>query len=396
MKNILIGILCLCLLLSMAGCANIHNSTQGTDVTTDHTNSTGDVHVAQKPMVAVSVPVITESETATDGTVIFNHTYQNISLVVPDPNVADKVILDFLNRTDINEYAESIRFNAEQAYNEGIITFSPYLAQITYDPVRIDHGVLSMYGCYATYSGAAHAEYIYRSVNYDLVTGSVLLLENIFSNLANPDLICQLVLDDLTAQKESSEESLFAGFETTVNDLFDSNFLQNTNWFFSNTGLCFFFSPYEIGPFSSGDIVAEIPYSKLTGILNDAYFPAERETVFGVIKAETFDETALDGFSQLAEVIINKDSEKVLLYTDTSVYDIRIEAGAWSADGTVFTPNQTVFAAYRLTPGDAIMIDSSLSNTLPTLRLSCTAKDKTVSYMIGFNVTENKVTLTQR
>lgn len=402
MKKRVIYILVTCLLLSLAGCkaqpGTAPNITQTNDAITESSNSettvsTEDVPVQQQPMVAVSVPVITQTEKAEDGTELFTYKYQNISLIVPDPEVADKVIVDFLNRTDIHEDIEQIFSLSKQAYADKSIPFTTYWVQNTYDPMRIDHGVLSLYGNYAAYSGGAHGTYTYKSVNYDLVTGSALFLGDILTEAATSDQLCQLVLTSLSAQKEDAQ--LFEGFESIVTNLFSQNFLQNDDWFFSNTGLCFFFSPYEIGPFSSGDIVAEIPYASLTGLLNDAYFPAERESAHGVVQAEVFDETALDRFTQFAEVVLAEGSNKTLLYTDKSLYDIRVETGTWSANGSTFTPDHTVLAAYSLTPGDAIMIDAVLSNTLPTLRLSYTTGEDTVISYIGFDATANAVILSE-
>lgn len=399
MKRLFALILAICLLCTLASCktdpaASTGSTTTSPEASTQDINAPEtDVTVQQQPMVAVAVPVVTESAAADDGTVLFNQTFQNISLIVPDPEVADKIIVDFLNRTDVNDDAEYIRSLSEEIYSDGITPYYPFWAQIAYDPMRIDRGVLSLYGSYATYTGGAHGLYNFKAVTYDLVTGEILSLRDILNETTTSDNICQLVLDSLTAQKE--EERLFEGFESTVTELFNNGFQQNTDWFFSNTGLCFFFSPYEIGPFSSGDIVAEIPYSKLTVILNDAYFPAERETALGTVQAEVFDETALDRFTQFAEVVLEEGSDKILLHTDKSVYDVRIETGTWSADGSIFTPSHTVLAAYSLTPGDAIMIDSPLNSTLPTLRLSYTTGNQTVCFFISLDTAENTVTLTE-
>lgn len=400
MRRIIPIILVFCLLTGLAGCSFLKDTTYGNETAStgnttqndqDDTTSGSNITVQQLPMVAVAVPVVTKSETAEDGTVLFNSTFQNISLIVPDPEVADKIIIDFLNRTDVHTSNDSILSLAKSIYTDGAESFTPYWAQITYEPMRLDKGVLGMFGSYASYTGAAHAEVLCRSVNYDMVTGKVLSLSDILTDTATSSDICQLVLDSLTAQKE--EKGLYEGFETTVKDFFGNSTLSNADWFFSDTGLCFFFSPYEIAPYSCGAIIAEIPYSSLVGIMNDTYFPAERETAFGSVQAEVFDEATLDRFTQFAEVVLEEGSDKILLYTDKSVYDVRVETGTWSSDGSTFTPDHTVLAAYSLTPGDAIMIDSPLNNTLPTLRLSYNTNGETVRFYVTVNRSENTVSL---
>ena len=385
MRKILIMILAICLLLSLAGCTTPANKTQGStssstsaEPTAEDTTvaSDADASVEQMPMVSVAVPVITQTEEAHDGTVIFNYTFQNISLIVPDPEVADKVIVDFLNRIDqTSSNAEAIRSAAQNNYTTGA-SWNPYLCQITYDPMRVDYGVLSMFGSYASYSGTPHPETSYVSANYDLVTGELLSLDDILTEDASADTLYQSVVDALTLLKE--ENYLYEGFEETVNDRFSKGLAHDDAWYFSQDGLCFYFSPYEIAPYSSGVIIAEVPYDQLTGILNDAYFPAERETAAGSVDVEIFDENDLEKFTQFAEIVLAEGSDKILLHTDKSVYDIRIETGSWSSDGSTFTPEHTVFAAYSLTPGDAIMVESQFKDTLPTLRLCYTTNGKTV------------------
>lgn len=401
MKKALITILTLSMICSLLGCYSLPADTSGADTQSTHPSTQADqqtdgatepdITVRQQEMAAVSSPFFTKTTFAADETAIFRQTVQNIALIVPEPEAANKIIVDFLDRTDIDEQAAAVAVSAEQAYNSAPQAFSPYWASLTYEPVRIDSGVLSMFGAYAAYTGAAHAEYIFKSVSYDLTSGDVLTLEKILSQPNSIDSITQLTLDALEPQKDAKQ--LFDGYENTVLDHFAKGAEQITDWYFSNTGLCFFFSPYEIGPFSSGQIVAQIPYSKLAGIMNDAYFPAERETAAGGIQAELFDDAALDRFTQFADVTLNDGGKKILLSTDGLVYDIRIETGTWSANGASFTPEHTVFAAYSLTPGDGVMVDAPFTATLPNIRLSYTTNDQTVYYYI--TATDTTVTLTQ-
>lgn len=385
MKKIMIGSLIALLLLSVSACKDPVQTTQdstgtstveSTQVTHDTTPIVTDTVTQQLPLYAVSVPVLTESDTAEDGTVLFNQIYQNISLIVPDPEVADKIIVDFLNRTDMRDSAASIRSEAEVAYADDPQHWSAYLSQFTYDPMRIDAGILSMFGSNVSYNGAVHAGAVYHSVSYDLVTGEVLKLADILTESAANDALCKeavKVLDDL-----AEEKALYEGYDGIVKDLFALDLPMNESWYFSNYGLCFYFEPYEIAPYSSGPIIAEIPYDRLPGILTDAYFPAEQQTSAGSINAELFNETALERFTQFSEVIIDQGGCKILIHTDSLVYNIRLETGSWSSDGDLFIPEHTVFAAYTLSVGDAIMVESDIPDTMPTLRLSYSANDTTV------------------
>lgn len=369
MKNFLVYILCVCMFLIFAGCAkpaeNFQSvSTEGTEQMPDTqpTSTIQDTEIQQKPMVAVSVPITTETETAQDGTSIFNYTYQNISLTVPDPGVADKVIVDFLNRVDqFSGQAETIRTAAKADYRPGE-SWNPYLCQIIYEPVRIDNSVLSLFGSYAGYSGSSHPETTYQSVSYDLVTGEELTLSNVITPETDLDTLCQKIVDIL---REQNNNSLYPGFEATVKDRFTHGLSTDRSWYLSSAGLCFYFSPYEIAPYSAGVITAEIPYHQLTGILDDAYFPAEQEEAVGSVSIQNFKNDTLENFSQFAEVTLSEEREKILLYTDKSVYDIRLHASTGDSDSNAM---YCIFAAYGLTPGDAIIVQPEKVPLLLTYR----------------------------
>ena len=389
MKNFIVCVLLLSICITLASCANT-SSSQSTPAATTNTTTqettladTQPVIIApteQMPMISVALPVQTHSVTHDNGTVLFQNIYQDISLIVPDPEVANQIILDFLNRTDMTESANQLTEQAKADYSESLEYWSPYLSRITYDPVRLDSSIMSMYGSYVSYSGAAHAEATYRSVTYDLLTGSVLSLDDILTDSVVSEDIYKLVLENI-----KNDTSLYNDYENTVKSRFQKSFSSEKDWYLSDIGLCFFFSPYEIAPYSSGAIIATIPYENLTGILEDAYFPAERITVSGNIFTSAFQEEDLEDYTQIAEVILDPEGEKLILHTDDAVYDVRIEVGSWSADGSVYTPTNAIYAGYRLTPGDAIMINAHLNETLPTLRLSYTTESATTSKFISWN-----------
>lgn len=401
MKKIILLIICTCLVLQLTACAipagpATENSSSLADIpTTVNTPSETasetpetDSFLPQVPLVAVSLPVVTESATASDGTVIFNYTFQNISLIAPDADVADQIIIDFLNRIDSTRaVAEEIHDLASQAYH-GQELWNPYLCMITFAPKRTDAGVLSLFGTQAAYYGSPHPETVYSAVNYDLVTGTPLTLGDILPDTATTDVLLEQVLNNLKMKK--SELYLYEGFEQTVRSHFASSNLQNS-WYFTPTGLCFYFAPYEIAPYSSGVIEAEISYDMLAGILNDAYFPAELDTPKGNLSVDNFNDSDLEDYSRFAEIVLDTEGQKILLHTDHIVQNIRIESGSWSSTGSFFTPQHTVFSASTLVAGDALMIEAQLSLT-PQLRLSYESDGITVSIYIIKN-SDGSVTL---
>lgn len=387
MKPYIAFFLIFSMLLSLAACdlplkPAEDSTTSPTEAFTppESTNSTTEPEpvLPRTPLITVSLPVITESSTTDDGTVLFNYTFQNISLVTPDADVADLVIIDFLNRIDATRAsAESIHSMALSAYR-GQTTWTPYLCMISYTPKRIDSGVLSMFGTQASYYGSPHPETVYSALNYDLVTGTALTLGDILSEGDFIDILLQFTLEALEEQKERSY--LYSGYEQTVASLFSGSSLQNS-WFFSPEGLCFYFVPYEIAPYASGVITAEIPYEKLPGILKDAFFPSERDIAAGEVSVSLFKTADLEIYSRFSEVVLTPDSDKLLLHTDETVRNLVIETGTWSSSGSFFTAQHSVFAASSLSSGDAVMIETKLSHT-PTLRLQYDTDDQHVSMYI--------------
>ncbi len=401
MKKFAAIICCISIMLTLIACSvnnpykdytsSTKNPSESTAANDETTDATSNQPVKQLPMFAVSVPTVTQEEKADDGSVLFRYTYQNISLVGPEPEVADKIILDFLNRIDATAAnADAIRTAAKSVYQAGN-NWNPYLCQITFDPMRIDTSVISFFGSYANYSGTPHPETTFPSMTYDLLTGNTLKLGDILTQMESSDPLYNAVISALNAQKD--EKQLYDGFEATVKERFSKDITNDDDWYLSQEGLCFYFSPYEVAPYSSGIVVAQIPYSSLAGILDDAYFPAEEDASFGVVKADVFNESDLDKFTQFSEVVL-VDGAKILLHTDKSVYDIRITKGSWSANGTVFTPEHTVFAAYTLTPGDAVMVESEFSGTLPSLQLTYRSNSGSVCKYISFSTQSNSVILT--
>lgn len=359
MKKIIALLLTAVLLSGLVGCGKetvqwdptykIPTSTQDTSPT--------DMQPQQLPMVCVSLPVVTQDYCADDGAVIYKHTNQNISLIVPDPEVADKVILDFLNRTDLQDTVDSVYSSATGAYTDAIMSKAlPYWTQITYSPTRIDSGVLSLFGSFVQYSGGAHPMESAKTVNYDLVTGNTLSLTDILTENSDTDTLCLLVLKALESYQNEMSFTLYDGYEATVTELFKKPLEEITNWYLTSEGLSFAFSPYEIGAYTYGIIPASIPYADLTGILRDAYFPTERDITSGTVNAEIFDAEKLDNLTQFAEVVIDQAEQAILLTSGSMLYNVQIMTGHWNDGKTDFIIEHTVLRASSLTPGDGIMV----------------------------------------
>ena len=156
------------------------------------------------------------------------------------------------------------------------------------------------------------------------------------------------------AQYEA-DEVLFPDYAQLIADMFSTN-RPVENWYFAPDGLCFFFNPYEIAPYSAGLIVSKVPYDTLSGLLKDAYFPAEAVSFAGTPKVVDFNQANTEEINNFAELILDTDGKEVLLYAEGTLLNVRIETGTWSEGSKEFTSTATVFAASSISKGDAVLI----------------------------------------
>lgn len=346
---LLIQLCCGCVAAPQSTAPSIGNTTP--IVSTDPTASTTEHEVSQLPMVAISLPVFTNTRYADDGTAMVQQKYQDIALTIPDADVADSVIIDFLNRTNQNEATiEELYASAMMAYTNAA-NWSPYLLQTTYAPKRIDLGILSLFGENVIFTGNSHPETNYTAVTYDLTTGVSLTTADILVNSSSMHQLTNLVINTLESMRD--ETMLYDGYEETVK----SALPYSQNWYFTEQGLVFFFSPYEIGPYASGVITAELPYEQLPEILQDAYFPAEKDTASGILLATPFNVDAANTLSQSTEIICQNAQHQIILQTDTSLADLKIIM-------TDDYSHHTIFATATLTPGDGVILHMSTDDSL--------------------------------
>lgn len=317
-------------------------------------SETVELPVFSVPMITVSVPLVTDEVTDEDGTVIFRSTKQNMQLVMPDPEVADRIILDFLNRVDaIAADSADILAQAQSAYS-GQSNWTPYLSSITYEPMRVDQCVISLYGSNVRYSGAAHAATNSCAANYNVITGDVLTLGSIIVDSGSIDELCSLVTAQL--QTVAEEKYLRQGFEETVKQRFSTDESFDENWYFSSDGLCFYFDPYAIAPYASGVITAEIPYSDLIGVIDDSFFPPEQEGAIGTIYVENAENVDVTTFTRISEIVLKPEASMYVLYTDGAVQNVRILLNDAQLGGGC-----TIFGAQSLSKSDAIIIQAEVN-----------------------------------
>ena len=223
------------------------------------------------------------------------------------------------------------------------------------------------------FSGANHPERTCVSASYDMQTGDVLTLASIMHKDASIDDLCKLVLERLDELAEG--DYLYENYKSTVNERFKMDTSTDEAWYFTQTGLCFYFAPYEIAPYASGVITVEIPYEKLKTILHEDYLQESRNVPSGTITVGPFDVDNQNQFSHIAEVIVNAGGNMYTAQTSGYVQDVRIILNDR-------TSNYTVFAANVLSVGDAVIIQTD-DATRPQLKISYKTGNQTVTTPVG-------------
>lgn len=359
MKRILALILCLTLFL-LPACAQKAEGqvTLPPTVPIVATESTTEaLPETMTAMAAVSVPLTTDHFTLDDGTELFSYSYQHMNLIFPDAAVADKVTLEFLNRVDTTHAESENILNMAKADCIENDQWIPYFYRVIYNPKRIDLGVMSLFGMQNSYSGGMHGNISCIAANYDMTTGDVLTFGSIMHENAQKEDFIEIVISYL---KEHAEEYyLYEDFETAVRQRLSGDENQYEDFFFTTTGLNFFFSPYEIAPYSSGIITVEIPYSDLPGMIYDGYFPPERQIIDGTIKTGLFSETDMEKFNNMAEIILPDSEELHVLYPAGPVENISVTV----LGDKKTLPDYTVFMAFEMADKDAVVLHLPVSQT---------------------------------
>ena len=188
------------------------------------------------------------------------------------------------------------------------------------------------------------------------------------------------------------------GYEETVKEHFNLDSSSSACWYFADSGMHFYFSPYEIAPYSVGDIDIEIPYEELQGVLKEAYFPQAAPVYGDSFSISAAEEGQIDEaqFAQALSVELDENGTKVAIFSGSAIYDIRVEQGRWDDNGQPMAASQVVFAANRLTAQDLILISSNISGEQPNLRLTLQSEAaESRSYFIRQNDENGSISLTE-
>ena len=396
MKNIMSFMICICLALQLTGCTfrpakqtppPIAPQTTSADEESRITN-TADI---SDTMHSIGLYPMKESIASKDSTPLFSLTYQDIALTLHNDVLEEKIIDDLCARSEpLLKEADEIKTQAQQDCLK--TEYCPeYFVDISYTPTRFDGSVLSLFRNTTSYYGGAHPAIVTSSVTYDLRSGEALYLDEVLSSDCTSDDLYQLIVRNL----DSQSDDLYYDYVDAVGDRFTGELHSLQNWYFSRSGLCFHFAPYEIAPYSSGTIIAELPYSSLTGVIKEQYFPQKTPEATGSMYANTYAESDKERFNFIADIPLCASGKDILLFPDATVTDLRIETGYRYSDTGQYIATNTIFAANAVTVGDAMHLTADIHNPDSLLRLVYHSNQQEYSAFISYDDTINSVILTK-
>lgn len=375
MKRLAAFVLCLCLLAVLFGCDTHSTPAETTAPTetaapTETTAPTEPEAPAERSLCAISLPREFRYTTA-DYWNVMTASYPRPSLLHGNEAAAAAVVADLQHRVaQAQAEGDSVLSLAQDAYAATGVA-PDYSYEMLCDVKRFDEKLLSMLTVCRSYTGGAHGGHITEAVTYDLTTGTLLNLSDVLTGDISS--VTPLLLDQL-----SKEDGLYPSYEADALDILNREG-GPSNWYLSETGLAFFFDPYEIAPYATGTVIAEIPYAKLNGILNERFYPTQKEYADGMMNAILYADADLTSIERCAELVTEPEGTEILLYPSGTVTDLRIDQGYWDMDGICFFADSTVFASPQLSSGDAIMVTTMVPEIMPNLRIQYTANGETVT-----------------
>lgn len=213
---------------------------------------------------APAVIVKASNVTVTDKNIKENNEAITVDLKIP-------VIKGLKNKsieTKINNifYNDAIKFKAplekqakadlKSSKKDKTYHFNKYSAVTVYKVRYNKNNILSITVVYGQYTGGANGLDVQRSYNFDLNTGKVIPLANVFDkNFDYKKVISAEVLSQMKANSENFFSDAIKSFKGIKTD---------QPYYIENGNVVVYYGPFEIAPHSTGTPEFKVPFSKLS------------------------------------------------------------------------------------------------------------------------------------
>ena len=203
---------------------------------------------------------ITEDYTADDAAVVFHYEADRFTVTNSGNPEAAKRVMDFLEKrtTDVAVMAKDAEVFYEDSREKENINFYEQDYEENYSAVQVN-GYLSVIAGAGGYLGGAHGFYNEVAWVFD-PDGNRVRLEDLFRDV---DAVQAVVVEELKAQIEEMDHTLFYDKETYEPFLKDLFCEENDTWYLSENGIEIIANQYMIAPYVSGTIYFTIPYDSV-------------------------------------------------------------------------------------------------------------------------------------
>ncbi|MEA5038950.1 MAG: DUF3298 and DUF4163 domain-containing protein [Clostridiaceae bacterium] len=276
-KPIRVLALLLCALMLLALCACKHTETPPTDDPGSENPDDPSVPVGPgTPDVPSEGP---QPVTCTDQTLEKtlsddqNNELISLKLTVPMPEgltAAQQYYTDWLNDT---EYYCSLEQEDAAALRDTMLQmggiFVPYTYEASYELLRNDGVLLSVYRDYYTNTGGVHPNISTMAETFVVDSGARLVLDDVFTVPADQYLsrLKELILPMMDAKEQQFGDTLYMdGVRDTLMEIYDPQ-----NFALTDDSLLVFFPTYALASYAAGIQEFYIPLSDLSDILNSSW-----------------------------------------------------------------------------------------------------------------------------
>ncbi|MCH5250988.1 MAG: DUF3298 and DUF4163 domain-containing protein [Lachnospiraceae bacterium] len=218
--------------------------------------------------VSIETKSFEDKETAEDGTLIYERSYDVPTVTIAGNEAAsEKINADLQSRIDAFTASEQMKNDAREFYEVAAkedFTFMEYVDSLGFGAARADTNVISFVITTYSFTGGAHGLEQTFGINYDAVTGELID----FADLSDdPDKFYNDTLEynKELAQTDEYKERMFEA-DFLEEDALENVLYADKKWYLSDEGLVFISNPYELGPYAAGIIEFTIPYSELSGM----------------------------------------------------------------------------------------------------------------------------------
>ena len=267
--------------ISNEGGSGEHGDSSFVDGSTENTSAGDDLAEDDAPEVSelslplISIESINVQRYTEDGeTMLVEITRDNMALSGDGYEKAAETVkkMFYCTEEELSTQADDLVEMAMDQYmgtSDQYGWFTPYGSSTSYEVTRLDANVLSVKVSSYDYEGGAHGYGAEWGATIDLRNGAELALSQLAGDARGfMNKVLEVVLEDLSGRQE--EEELFDAYESYV-----EQHIEDTSWYLDVAGIVLVYTPYEIGPYSSGNIAVLVPYEEVAEYMKAEYLPTQ-------------------------------------------------------------------------------------------------------------------------